>query len=685
MTQSNTTSLELISTRICPLTKWSNPDTDLFISRWGLQHNFLATEEMNSIAIRIILNKNRDSNIILKNIRQKISIAIIDLYDNTQVSHTSFYASLPKGVVQKIYVKNLKLTHFHTSHHELYKVVITNETENHELDSYDFRLIDYHEAKKTFKKMVTPFHAAIEAYDCQYLRVNRDISPCPALTFMAKTKYPTTHKLLEEFEVRIYYPNGEIESTIHSPHEVEISRCKTWNPIRISTEVSTYHEGVVYAELRHFGIAIAGILFNAGYDEYEGEWSDFTPIPNYTPQKGEITFNEAFQKHIATHGASTEPKPLVDEEEFNKFLEDIIKAEEENNQKNAQEEEDDNEDNEEEEDEFEKLSKDFCDFVDEAVKNMPENDDDWGFAEDEDLDDDKCFEESHDTSSKENCWENLNNLTGLQSVKDKLHAYQNLVNFTKLRAENHLTPIKIPLHAMFLGSPGTGKTTIAKAMGQMLHNMGILSKGHVVVKERSTLIGKFYSDEEVNTLNALEEAQGGILFIDEAYQLYSEHDPRDPGRLVIETLMTKLADESNRDWMLILAGYPEEMMKLYHINPGLASRIPSSNIYTFDDYSENELLEIAENYLSQNQYSLSDEAREALLIRLKADYSSRDKSFGNARHVINLIQLEILPRIATRISKNPSPSIDDLTTILASDIPEPIKKELTTRRKIGFC
>lgn len=324
MTQSNTNSLKLVHTRICPLTEWSDPDTDFFISRWGQQHNFLATDEMDSIAVKIMFNKKPDSNIILKNVRQKISIAIIDLYDNTPVSCTSFYASLSKNVTSKIYIKTLEFTHFRTSHHELYKVIITNETENCELDSYKFRLIDFREAKNTFEKVVTPFHASIEAYDCQYLRVNRDLTPCPSLSFLAKTKLPTTHKLLEEFEVRFYYPNGEVESEMHTPHEVEIESNKKWNAIRITADVATYNEGVVYAELLHLGTPIAGILFNAGYDEYEGEWSDFTPIPNYTPQKGEIAFNEAFQKHIAIHGATNKPVPLVDEEEFNKFLDDVL-------------------------------------------------------------------------------------------------------------------------------------------------------------------------------------------------------------------------------------------------------------------------------------------------------------------------------------------------------------------------
>ena len=272
-------------------------------------------------------------------------------------------------------------------------------------------------------------------------------------------------------------------------------------------------------------------------------------------------------------------------------------------------------------------------------------------------------------------------MTGLKSVKEKLHGYKKIIDFTKLRSLNGLPTFNIPLHAMFLGSPGTGKTTVAKALGQMLADAGLLSKGHVVVRERSSLLGRYYSSECENTLEALEEARGGILFIDEAYQLLDEHDPRDPGRHVIDTLLTKLSDENDRDWMLILAGYPQQTQRLYEINPGLKSRIPESNIYTFDDFNESELMEIAESYLAKNNYILSNEARQALSLRLNADYLSRNESFGNARHVMNLIQTNIIPAMASRIID--TRSTNDLTTILECDIPKPICTSVNHRR-IGF-
>lgn len=278
----------------------------------------------------------------------------------------------------------------------------------------------------------------------------------------------------------------------------------------------------------------------------------------------------------------------------------------------------------------------------------------------------------------------LDQLTGLGSVKEKLLAYETVVRFNKLRSDNGLPVVSMPLHAMFLGSSGTGKTTVAKMFGSMLHDAGVLSSGHVVVRERATLLGQFYNSEAEKTLDAIEAAQGGILFIDEAYQLYQPNDPRDPGKFVIETLLTSLADESKRDWMLILAGYPEPMMKLLEMNPGFKSRIPETNIYHFEDFSQEELMEIARNYLVRSQYCLTPEADETLTARLKVDYEKRDKNFGNARHVVNLIQTGILPAMARRVIGQDSLTDADLTTILPADIPPVNRAVVTTLPRIGF-
>lgn len=281
----------------------------------------------------------------------------------------------------------------------------------------------------------------------------------------------------------------------------------------------------------------------------------------------------------------------------------------------------------------------------------------------------------------------LDSLIGLDSVKAKVVSYRRLIEFNSMREKAGLKSSNPPLHCLFLGSPGTGKTTVAKIMGEILHECGILSKGHVVMRERSTLLGKYYSSEGENVNQALEEARGGILFIDEAYQLYHPEDPKDPGRFVIETLMTALADENNRDWMLILAGYTEPMMGLFKINPGLKSRIPESNHYVFEDFSEEQLLEIATGYLEDRDFHLSDEASAALSARIHADYITRDKDFGNARHVINLIETDIFPAMATRVSRLKAPTVEQLSIIEPADIPlsAPARKTPTSPRpSIGF-
>ncbi len=278
----------------------------------------------------------------------------------------------------------------------------------------------------------------------------------------------------------------------------------------------------------------------------------------------------------------------------------------------------------------------------------------------------------------------LDSMVGLRNVKTKIREYVDIIRFNNLRRDAGLPCSMPPLHAIFTGSPGTGKTTIAKIMGKLLKQIGALSKGHVVVRERSTLLGQNYSAESENTLKAIEEARGGILFIDEAYQLHQPNDPRDPGKFVIETLLTALSDEDNRDWMLIMAGYTEPMMKMFGMNPGLASRIPPTNIYTFDDYSPEELHEIAVRYFDVNRYRLSSGAAEALKQLIDIDFSRRESNFGNARYVMNIIHTGIIPAMARRISSVESPSAEMLSAIETVDIPRPAKTVVDTRRRIGF-
>lgn len=389
--------------------------------------------------------------------------------------------------------------------------------------------------------------------------------------------------------------------------------------------------GVFYAELLCMEYPIAGFVFATDEETESGKWfgTDIEPLDEYSA-------NAVMDRWIAIQHPESH-SPQAETMDFDKLLDDFIAGQ----------------------------------------KEKADSDTDT---------DESDMDSENESGNNESLLSTLDHLTGLRSVKEKLTVYERVVRFNKMRSERGLPSTTSPLHAMFLGSPGTGKTTVAKMMGAMLHRAGVLSKGHVVVRERATLLGQNYNSEAEKTIDAIEKAQGGILFIDEAYQLYQPSDPRDPGKFVIETLLTALADDSNRDWMLVLAGYSDQMKRMFDMNPGFKSRIPDSNIYIFDDFTESELMEIAEKYLERNNYTLSNDARLALTRRLNADYSRRDKTFGNARHVINMILTEILPAMAVRVI---TAGLDDdasLTEIQAADIPSPLPSLslASTRPRIGF-
>lgn len=261
----------------------------------------------------------------------------------------------------------------------------------------------------------------------------------------------------------------------------------------------------------------------------------------------------------------------------------------------------------------------------------------------------------------------LEKMAGLKSVKEKVRS---LMNFHKLQQQRSAAglPVKRPaLHARFLGNPGTGKTTVARLLGQIYKEMGLLSSGHVVLEERKNLIGRYYDSEGQAVDNALNRAKGGILLIDEAYNLYVENDDKDPGRRILEYLLTALSDENNRDWMLILAGYPKEMKTMLESNPGIESRV--SEIFEFEDLKVDELLQVAEQYCDDNRYELSTEALDRLRSVITRDLAAKDRNFGNGRYVNKLMETAINTRMASRLSQISSPTYDQLVTIEAEDIP----------------
>lgn len=285
----------------------------------------------------------------------------------------------------------------------------------------------------------------------------------------------------------------------------------------------------------------------------------------------------------------------------------------------------------------------------------------------------------HTEENGENVMEEINGMTGLAEVKAKIRDFKNLTLYNR-KLENLGCPIhKISTHAIFKGNPGTGKTTVAKKWGALLKQLGYLSKGHVVYCDRSLFIGKHYGDEEKHTREALKKAAGGVLFIDEAYTLASK-DTRDPGIHVLETLLNVLADEKQRDICIILAGYEEPMNELIASNPGIKSRFPQQNIFHFEDFSPEELMQIATQRLEKKRYTLSAPAMQKLRYMLEEVCTQKDSSYGNARFVCNCLESIYLKHATRCIEEND----EDLFTIQEKDIPEMEQPKKNNGKRIGF-
>ena len=273
----------------------------------------------------------------------------------------------------------------------------------------------------------------------------------------------------------------------------------------------------------------------------------------------------------------------------------------------------------------------------------------------------------------EDAYSKLMSMTGLDSIKEKVNKMRNLVEFAKKRKAAGL-PTKMPtLHTYFLGNPGTGKTTVANLIGMIYRDLGLLSIGHVITEERKTLLGRFWDSESKSVSSAVNRARGGILLIDEAYNLYVKDDDRDPGRRILENLLTELSDEDNRDWMLILAGYTDRTLDMVNSNQGLKSRL--SDPFYFDDYTEDQLMEIAELYCTNNKFILTNESRIHLRAVIRRELSVKDEKFGNGRFVNALMDQIVTENMADRLSPISSPSSEQLQTILPEDIPSLRKTE----------
>nr|ARW64946.1 Rubisco expression protein [Polysiphonia sertularioides] len=255
-------------------------------------------------------------------------------------------------------------------------------------------------------------------------------------------------------------------------------------------------------------------------------------------------------------------------------------------------------------------------------------------------------------------------LIGLRPVKTRIKEIAALLLIDRLRNQLNLVSGSPGLHMSFTGSPGTGKTTVAMKMADILHRLDYIRKGHLLTVTRDDLVGQYIGHTAPKTKEVLKQAMGGVLFIDEAYYLYKPDNERDYGAEAIEILLQVMENQRD-DLVVIFAGYKEKMDKFYESNPGLSSRV--TNHVDFPDYTSEELLKIAKLMLEEQQYKFAEDADEVLL-----DYAERrmkQPHFANARSIRNAIDRARM-RQANRIFSSGDKVLTkaDLTTIQSEDI-----------------
>ena len=254
-------------------------------------------------------------------------------------------------------------------------------------------------------------------------------------------------------------------------------------------------------------------------------------------------------------------------------------------------------------------------------------------------------------------------LIGLGSVKTRIREIASLLLMARLREQAGLSTERPTLHMSFTGGPGTGKTTVAVRMAEILHQLGYVRKGHVVVATRDDLVGQFVGHTAPRTKEIIKRATGGVLFIDEAYYLYRPENERDYGQEAIEMLLQAM--ESQRDdLVVILAGYRERMEIFFQSNPGMHSRI--AHHLDFPDYTLEELMAIADLMLGRQQYGFDDAARAAFRHYLELRVSQ--PHFANARSVRNALDRMKLRHASRLLERGGVVDRTELARIDADDV-----------------
>jgi stage V sporulation protein K len=258
----------------------------------------------------------------------------------------------------------------------------------------------------------------------------------------------------------------------------------------------------------------------------------------------------------------------------------------------------------------------------------------------------------------------MSSLVGMNEMKRMIKEIYAWIFINKKREEQGLKAGKQALHMMYKGNPGTGKTTVARLVGKLFFQMNVLSKGHLIEAERADLVGEYIGHTAQKTRDLIKKALGGILFIDEAYSL-ARGGEKDFGKEAIDTLVKHMEDKQH-DFVLILAGYPQEMDNFLSLNPGLLSRFPL--VVDFPDYSVDDLMDISSKMMIEREYRFSHDAMLKLKEHLMVVKTmTTPVKFSNGRYVRNIIEKSIRSQ-AMRLLLTDKYNRDDLLTIESQDL-----------------
>ncbi len=266
----------------------------------------------------------------------------------------------------------------------------------------------------------------------------------------------------------------------------------------------------------------------------------------------------------------------------------------------------------------------------------------------------------------------LDSLVGLDDVKKDIKNLMNLVKVRRLRKENGLPIPPMSLHMVFMGNPGTGKTTVARIISGLYAAIGVLEKGQLIEVDRSGLVAGYVGQTALKTQEVIKSALGGVLFIDEAYSLASGGE-NDFGREAIETILKAMEDHRD-ELIVVVAGYDGPMEKFINSNPGLQSRF--NKYFYFPDYNGEQLLYIFKGQCKKNGYTLTEEAEAEAKAMFEELYENRGENFGNGRDVRNVFE-DTVVRQSNRVAALDAPTKDDLMQFLPEDLKDADEEEST--------